>query len=118
MNLLEWARQTVRILPSDTSAVTLTRADLRALVEGSGDGPFPAPSARDLTIEEVGEEVQRAASTVRGWLIAGELKGCKLNGRSWRVPRSALRACLEAQARKCEEPEDETPVDLSAWRRL
>ena len=73
---------------------------------------------RDLTVEEVAEETGRAPSTVRGWLIEGDLRGYKLNGRSWRVPRSALRQYLDAQAaRPASLPAADTdPVDISAWR--
>jgi excisionase family DNA binding protein len=52
-------------------------------------------------------------STVRTWLIAGELGGHKLNGQSWRVQRSALREHLAAQAQPSEPVADED-VDIGA----
>lgn len=104
-------------LPSDASAVTFTRADLLALIEGDGERPV---DGRDLTVEEVAEETGRAGSTVRGWLIAGELRGYKLNGRDWRVPRSALRDYLTGQTAGAqpETPPDTEDVDIGAWRKL
>lgn len=116
MTLSERLRALAEALPSDASSVTLTRADLLTLAEGSGDAPL---AVRDLTVEEVAQEVQRAASTVRGWLIAGKLRGYKLNGRDWRVPRAALRAYLDAQTRA---PEKATPsratANITAWRNV
>ena len=117
MSTVERLRRLVDALPSDDSAVTLTRADLVALVEDGGDTTPSAPS-RDLTVEDVAEEVGRAPSTVRGWLADGEMRGYKLNGRDWRVPRSALRAYLDRQANGMEETDDEEPVDIAAWRKL
>lgn len=105
-------RQLAAALPSDRAAVTLTRSDLLALVDAREEGAAPG---RDLTVEEVATEVGRAPVTVRGWLVAGALRGYKLNHRDWRVPRSALREYLDAQRR----PNDPTPdgdVDLGAWR--
>ena len=119
MELSERIRRLMAALPSDASAVTLTRADLAALMEGTSPDPF-SPAVRDLTVEEVAEETHRAPSTVRGWLIAGDLKGYKLNGRDWRVTRAALRAYLDNQkettraGRRAPDLEDE--VDIAAWR--
>ena len=56
------------------------------------------PWARDLTVEEVAEEMLKAPSTVRGWLISGALRGYKFNNREWRVTRSALRDYMVRQA--------------------
>ena len=80
-------------LPSDDSAVTITRGDLVALLEEDKSGTWVA-STRDLTVEEVADETHRAPSTVRGWLLSGALRGFKLNNRDWRVPRTALREVL------------------------
>lgn len=102
-------------LPSDGSSITLTRSDLVTLLEGEKEASLPV---RDLTVEEVAQETGRAPSTVRGWLIRGELQGYKLNGRDWRVPRPALRAYLEGQATPESDDEPEGDVDLGAWRRL
>ena len=120
MELSDRIRRLMAALPSDASAVTLTRADLAALVEGTGSEQ-PSPRVRDLTVEEVAEETQRAPSTVRGWLIAGDLNGYKLNGRDWRVTRAALRAYLDNQKEGTHAghrtPEVEDGVDIAAWRR-
>lgn len=71
---------------------------------------------RDLTVEDVATHFRRAPSTVRGWLLRGELRGYKLNGRDWRVPRSAIVEYEERQREPdVKDPED---VDISAWRRL
>lgn len=67
----------------------------------------------DLPVEDVAAHFHRSPSTVRGWLIAGNLKGYKLNGRDWRVTRAAVREYEEAQREPDPEPE---PVDISAWR--
>jgi len=120
MELSERIRLLIAALPSDASAVTFTRADLAALVEGTSSDPPPSP-VRDLNVEEVAKETRRAPSTVRGWLIAGDLNGYKLNGRDWRVSRAALRAYLNHQTggthAGCRTPEGEDDVDIAAWRR-
>lgn len=115
MSLQERLRQLVSALPSDSAAVTLTRADLMQLLEGDPN-PFPANAPRDLTVEDVAEAMGRAASTVRGWLIAGHLRGYKLNGRDWRVPRSALREYLDRQGANPDPLAPAGEVDISAWR--
>ena len=51
------------------------------------------------------------------------MRGYELNGKSWRVPRSALREYLDSQGRKAAtevrvETEDDEDVDISAWRRI
>jgi excisionase family DNA binding protein len=94
MTLRARLRLLASALPSNDSAVTLTRADLLSL---AADADEATPSAGDLTVTDVAEEVGRASSTVRGWLIAGALRGYKLNSRDWRVPRSALCEYVNAQ---------------------
>lgn len=105
-------RAMAEALPSDAASVTLTRADLLQIVEGEA-----APlHGRDLTVHEVAEETQRAASTVRGWLIDGQLEGYKLRGRDWRVTRAALRRFLAGETESQADGDDD--VDLGAWRKL
>jgi excisionase family DNA binding protein len=72
----------------------------------------------DYTVAEVAEELERAPSTVRGWLNRDELPGAyRLKGREWRIPRDALATFLEA-ARTGEQPTQQgAPVDLGAWRK-
>jgi hypothetical protein len=43
--------------------------------------------------------------SLRRWLIAGNLGGYELEGRSWRVPPAALRAYLDSQ-----------PSSVRRWR--
>ncbi len=81
----------VEALPSDSSAVVLSRADLAVLLDEGAAAPDEALPERDLTVGDVAAETRRATSTVRGWLLRGELRGYKLNRRDWRVPRAALR---------------------------
>ena len=52
-------------LPSDNCAVTITRADLVALIEGDSSETGVA-STRDLTVEEVADETRRAPSRSGG----------------------------------------------------
>jgi excisionase family DNA binding protein len=114
MSLTDQLRRMRDSLPSDASCVTLTRADLTALLADDG----PEDLSRDLTVEGVAEQVGRAPSTVRGWLIAGQLQGYKLNGRDWRVTRRALQAFLTRQSEPEPEPLPQGRADISAWRRL
>jgi excisionase family DNA binding protein len=119
MTLADRLRQLVGALPSADSAVTFTRSDLQALLKGAPDDVSPS-RPRDLTVEEVAEEMQRSPSAVRRWLIAGDLRGYKLNGKAWRVPRSALEAYCARQAGELPDdaPDDEEDVDIGAWRKL
>lgn len=105
-------------LPSDGSAVTFTRADLLALLDGADVADQPA-AERDLSVDDVAAETGRAGSTVRGWLIAGALDGYKLRGRDWRITRAALRAFLARQGQPDPAPEtDPADVDIAAWRKI
>jgi excisionase family DNA binding protein len=113
-------RQLASLLPSDESAITLTKADILSLVGEPPRVNRPVPE-RDLTVDEVADETHRAPSTVRGWLIAGELNGYKLNRRDWRIPRSALQAYINGQSTPIGDmpPAVMTPnVDITAWRRV
>lgn len=113
MTLKERLRQLASALPSDHSAVTMTRADLVAMLEDDSC-EADLTSAQDLTVEEVAKKTGRAASTVRGWLISKALRGYKINNRDWRVPRPALREYLETQVTEKSATTDE--VDITAWR--
>lgn len=114
MTLAERILQIVKALPSSDSSVTLTRSDLVDMVEASG-----GVEAVDLTVDQVAAKTHRATSTVRGWLIAEELRGYKLNGRDWRVTQGALQEYLKAQDSPPEErdPARRGSVDITAWRR-
>ena len=115
MTALDRLRQLASALPSDDSAVTFTRAGLVALLDEDGVGDVINTSVRDLTVEEVAAEVSKASSTVRAWLISGDLRGYKFH-REWRVPRSALRDYVTAQAATSAARRDTGEVDISAWR--
>ncbi len=118
MTLKERLRRLASALPSDDSAVTITRADIVALLEDDGR-ETEVGSTRDLTVEEVAKETGRAPSTVRDWLISEALCGYKLNGRDWRVPRAALEEYLDAQSKPTSAtPRDTGDVDIRAWRRI
>lgn len=107
----------VAALPDD-AAVTFSRRDLAALLGGSPDTENP-PATRDLTVEDVATECGRKPSTVRGWLIAGELRGYKFNRRDWRVTRAALRDYIEGQALgKAAPAQSAADVDITAWRQI
>ena len=117
MTLPERLRDLANALPSDHSAVTFTRADLLALAD-CGDEVVPTSPIGDLTVDEVAKQMKRAPSTVRGWLIANELRGYKLNRREWRVPRSALRDYVERQATASVGFPTGADVDIAAWRKV
>ena len=118
MTLEERLRRLASALPSDDSAVTITRADLVTLLERDGDDPV-TDSTRDLTVKEVAKETDRAPSTVRDWLLSGALRGYKFNDRDWRVPRAALEEYLDAQSKPTSAtPRDTGDVDIRAWRRI
>ena len=97
--------------------MTLTRSDLVALLDNHVADVASAPS-RDLTVEEVAHETRRAPSTVRGWLISGELRGYKINNRDWRVPRPALQEYLTGESAEPSAGEEEPMDDIGAWRRV
>ncbi len=116
MRMTERIEQLVQALPSDSATVTLTRADLHTWL---ADSPTLPAENRDLTVEEVGELMGRSPSTIRGWLIAGDLVGYKLFGRSWRVTRTEYDAFRARQATPKPAPEDPAaPVDISEWRKV
>ena len=115
MTVEERLRQLASALPSNDSAVTITRADLVSLLEGASSDAGVG-STRDLTVEEVGQEMGRALSAIRAWLISKALRGYKLNNCDRRVPRTALREYLEAQATRSSETPGE--VDITAWRKV
>lgn len=117
--LHDWLRRLIAALPSEESSVTLSRCDLETLLHLGDDGGYPGDrSRRDLTIPEVADEVGRAPSTVRGWLVSGKLRGYKLNGRDWRVPPGALRVYLDRQPRNERTAVQAGGEDLSAWRKF
>ena len=113
MTIAKRLRQLASALPSDDAAVTITRADLSSLLEEEAGGPVPS---RDMTVEEVAGEVGRAPSTVRGWLLPGELRGPNLNGRDRRVPHPALMVYLSEDSETDDFPAATREIDITAWR--
>lgn len=67
----------------------------------------------DLTVQEVADELDRAPSTVRGWLGDGDLQGYRFRDREWRIPREALQAFLEEERNG--DGSGASP-DLGSWR--
>jgi excisionase family DNA binding protein len=100
--------------------VQLDARALRRLAGVQADDEPAQPGAAvvvvDFTVEQVAEKLGRSASTIRGWLHAGVLRGYKLREREWRVPPAAL-AELQASAADEEPAIDSEPVNLSGWRR-
>ena len=60
-----------------------------------------------LTAEQAAAILQLSPKTVKDWLRAGKLTGCKI-GRFWRVKAADLEAFVQASRRWCggEEPAD------------
>lgn len=117
MNIHERLTEAVRGLP-DGAAVMLPVSAVRdwlADEPAGADGPLC-----DLTVEDVARELDRSTSTVRTWLAAGKVQGAyRLQGREWRVPRSALRQFLNEQGSTAQAHPglDDRVADLGAWRK-
>ncbi len=97
---------------------TLIPADsLAAMLGGIGDGD---DRLADLTVEQVGAELNRAPSTIRGWLGSGQLRGYRLHHREWRIAPAAVREYLEGQKNgrgTASAPQrNGKAADLAAWR--
>jgi excisionase family DNA binding protein len=114
VSALDRLRRLVEVADPDG---TVTVRWLAALVDEE-DHSFVAPDRlSDLTLDEVCEAVKKKPSTVRSWLGRGELRGYKLNGKAWRVPRSALAEYLAKQGGSDSEGHSDAEIDISAWRR-
>lgn len=100
--------------PPGTSIPVASLVAMLANVE-AGDDPLA-----DLTVQEAAVELRRAPSTVRGWLGSGALRGYRLNGREWHVPRAAVREYLEAQRNGNRQvtKRNGKAADLSAWKNV
>ncbi len=116
MGLVDRLRAIVEPMPADAS-VTLSVAWLRDLLAAEGDSPG---LDRLLALEEAGEVVGRSPSTIRTWANSDQLEGAfKLQGRSWRIPESAIQRFVERQQSSEHEPRtvrNSGSVDISAWR--
>ena len=75
-------------------------------------------AAGDLTLAEMAAEVGRAVSTVRSWCNSKRIAGAyRLNGRDWRIPRTALRRFLDDQGRADAQHEvQHGDVDWDSWK--
>lgn len=112
-----------------------SRALLRALEELPDEALVPAGWVRDqlqaerandkplgdLSVEDAGAILDRAPSTIRGWLANGELRGYKRRGREWRIPRSAIVEFQEQERRGetsslARQSGGQGKPDLSSWR--
>lgn len=49
-----------------------------------------------LTPDEVAAEYNIAAVTIRKWLRQGKLKGYKVGGTLWKIPKTELEAFIKA----------------------
>jgi excisionase family DNA binding protein len=114
VSALDRLRRLVEVADPDG---TVTVRWLAALVDEEDHSLVAPERPSDLTLEEVCEAVKKKPSTVRGWLGRGELRGYKLNGKAWRVPRSALAEYLAKQGSSDSKVYSEAEVDISAWRR-
>lgn len=120
MSLHSSLADAVEGLPED-GAVTLPVGWLREQLDAE---PEDEDELADLTVDEIAEELDRAPSTVRGWLGRGEIpEAYRLQGREWRVPRSALRRYLDRQGAERGEKlrrnvRGRSSADLGAWRKV
>ena len=85
-----------------------------ALLDEDDAGDLTATLLRDLTVAEVAQQLVRAPSTVRDWLLSGDLRGYKFN-REWRVTESALRDYINRPSETDNAPDE---VDIGAWRNV
>lgn len=89
--LLDQLRAMAEAVPAG-GAVTLPRDWLLTELDGAGNAPA-ASLAVDLTVLDLASLFGKRPSTVRAWLEAERFPGAyKLNGKQWRVPRSAVEA--------------------------
>lgn len=110
------------------------RAALRELIRGLAPGDLvpagvvtlafdedaelsPGPGLVDLTVPQVAEALEKAPSTIRGYLLEGALDGYRLRGREWRITREALRGFQDRRGQAIAKPASGSGDDLSAWRR-
>lgn len=115
MSALDKLRRLIDVADPDG---TVTVRWLAAQLDEEDCSSVASKPVPDLTLEEVCEVVKKRPSTVRSWLSGGELRGYKLNGKAWRVPRSALTEYLARQSDPSESDAcNDARVDISAWRR-
>lgn len=111
MKVAERLRRAVEGVPAEGAVTLPVRAVRRWLDEAEDggarrDGTGRGEDVADLTVAELAEELDRAESTVRGWLP--DVPGAYKLGGEWRVPREAWREYLDGLA----EDEDEGPPEV------
>ena len=102
-------------LPEGVESVTFSTDWLRAELDIGSD------VLADLTVEEAAEKLKKAPSTVRAWLIAGELRGYKVHGREWRISPAAIREFFENQKNSSGRQVTKAngkAADLAAWKNV
>lgn len=117
MTLAGRLRQAVEGLPEGAS-ITLPVSVIRDWLSNL-EAEAAEEDLGDLTVPELAEELDRAGSTVRGWLNAGEIpQAYKLNDREWRIPRAAVREFLDRQKNEVTAPGRVRSGDgsLGDWR--
>lgn len=123
MTVAERLRRAVEGVPAEGAVTLPVRAVRRWLEEAEDggarrDGAGKGEDVADLTVPELAEALERAESTVRGWLP--DVPGAYKLGGEWRVPRDAWRAYLDGLA----DDEDGGPPEvrsapsasLDSWR--
>ena len=117
MGIIDRLKAIIEGMPQD-GAVQLPVAFLSRLIEAEA---ADSGMGRLLTLEEAGDIVGRSPGTIRTWANSGQLEGAfKLQGRSWRIPESAIQLFVERQQSGEYEPPTvrNGSVDLGAWRNL
>ncbi len=74
--------------------------------------------ARDLSDKEVARALRMHPRSIQRWCQAGKLPGAYKAGRSWRIPRSALRAARVDRAVRSDPIERELRAAAVACRQL
>ena len=121
MNALDRLRLLRDTLPTSGSVV-LTRDALSELLGESTPETHAPEAAADLTVEEIGEQLNRAPNTVRNWIRAGDLRAYRF-GKEYRCTRAALEEFIQAQRDGKREIAGNRgtagkPADLGRWRQV
>jgi excisionase family DNA binding protein len=121
------SRDALRALVDASPADAVLSVPATWLVELLADRPAPgrgepAAAAVDHTVQQVADQFNRGASTIRTWCETGALPGAyRFNGREWRIPASAIDAMQREQAKRHATPRTASrparPADVSSWRK-
>jgi excisionase family DNA binding protein len=98
--------------------IYLDREAIGSMLGLNESAPSPGSDEEfDLTIAEAAACLRQKPSTVRNWCSAGYIRGYK-RGRSWRVPRQALREFQErGRTTAAHTGRSDVSVDLGAWKK-